>query len=200
MASEKEIALRDWDQQDDEHVVRSAATKGKFIHTCIRFLSERRSISLLDGRKYFYNTVLEYVEQLINNRQIHKADHVLKNVGYLSKNVFFQISKESTNSELRDYLIEYYKKNFENFENDLMILEEEWFLFHELKLFKDVLLETFAENLMLTELDLTFFDNFCRLDRDLKDKLITYIFFTKEGESLMLGWALQCFKSSLRTL
>lgn len=181
MASEKEIALRDWETLEDEQVVRSAATKGKFIHSCIRFLSERRQISLIDARKYFYNTVLEYVERLINNRQIHKADHVLKNVGCLSKNVYFQISKESSDPELREYLVEYYKKNFEDFETDLMILEEEWFLFHELKTFKEFLLESFAENMTLTELDLIYFDNFCRIDRTLKDQLITFIFFNKEG-------------------
>lgn len=186
MASEKEITLRDWELLDDEQVVRSSATKGKFINSCICFLSERRNITITDAKKFFYDNVLDYVNKLINNRQIHRADLVLKNVGYFSRNVFFQVSKESNDPELREYLVEYYKKKFPDFENDLMMLEEEWFLFNELKKYKESVMVHFTEPISekkMTELDFSYFDNFCRIDRALKDKMITFIFFTQKGKS-----------------
>lgn len=134
----------------------------------------------MEGRKYFFRQVIFYTERLLNNRQIHKADHVLANVGFSSKNVFFEISKESTEENLREYLIEYFKQTFEDFGSTLMSLEEEWFIFNNLKPHMETLIKKFNGN--LTEFSFTFFDQFCKIEKDMRAKIITYTFFATKGK------------------
>lgn len=188
MSTEKDVVLRDWELlKDDEQIVRSAATKGKYINTCIKLLSERQEVSIAEARKFFYIHVVLYVHRLLNNCQVFKAEHVLKNIGFDAKNVFFEISKESTDSSLRDYLLDHCKSSYEGYESHLLFLEEEWMVFNRLKYKKELLIEEFQEQ-QLSEFDLTFFDAFCKLDLGLKNKMVAYVFFKDEGElkSLLL--------------
>ncbi|XP_063702684.1 spatacsin [Culicoides brevitarsis] len=185
MTSEKDLLLRDWELlKDDEQIVRQAATKGKYLNACFKLLAERQEVSLPEARKFFYIHVLLYVHQLLNNRQVHRADHVLKNIGFEAKNVFFEISKESTDSALRDYLIEHCKAAYEEYESHLLFLEEEWMVFNRLKHKKEMLIEEFQEQ-KLTEFDLTFFDAFCKLDLGLKNKMVVFLFFAEEDITMV---------------
>lgn len=183
--NEKDVVLRDWESlKDDEQIVRHAATKGKYINACFQLLSERQEVTITEARKFFYIHVILYVHRLLNNRQVFKADHVLKNIGFDAKNVFFEISKESADSALRDYLLDHCKSSYDEYESHLLFLEEEWMVFNRLKHKKEMLIEEFHQQ-KLIEFDLTFFDAFCKLDLGLKNKMVAFLFFKEEDITLV---------------
>lgn len=117
-----EKILKEWESIEDEAIIREVATKGKYINLSLTFLAKRNNKSIADTRHYFHTEVDKYVHRLLTNRQVHKAELVLKNVGRESQIIFYEFvqssSKEHIDEEIKECVLEHIQKCCETFERD----------------------------------------------------------------------------------
>lgn len=110
-AAEKEFIQRGWDEMSNESIVKDVATKGKYINLAIGFLSKRLDTPTIQEAKNFFRIeVNKYVERLLSNKQVFKAEHVLSNVNINPKFYFYEFYENCDNSEVRCAIINYLKK------------------------------------------------------------------------------------------
>jgi hypothetical protein len=69
-----------WTTLDDMQLIKDVVMKGKFISNAIKFISNRKNISIESAKELFFTEVSNFVNNLIRNKQLHRASHVLKNV------------------------------------------------------------------------------------------------------------------------
>lgn len=91
-----------WWTLDDQQLIKDVAMKGKYLSNAIKFIERRNNISTEEAKDLFFNGVNQFVNNLIRNKQLHRAIHVLKNVQlnefyYLYD--FYQVCKFLVNSE-----------------------------------------------------------------------------------------------------
>lgn len=89
-SSEKDVLLRTWEHMDSAAIVKDVATKGKFINLAISFLAKRMGSSVDQAKVYFRTEIDQYVQRLLANGQVFRAEHLLKNLGRTSKYVFYE--------------------------------------------------------------------------------------------------------------
>lgn len=117
-----EKILKEWENYEDEVIIKEVATKGKFINLSLHFLARRNNKSVNDIRHYFNTEVDKYVHRLLTNRQVHKAELVLKNIGRESQIIFYEFiqssSKEVIDEEIKECVLDHIQKCSETFERD----------------------------------------------------------------------------------
>lgn len=69
-----------WWTLDDQQLIKDVVMKGKYISNAIKFIGNRNQISIEAAKDLFFNEVSQFVNNLIRNKQLHRASHVLKNV------------------------------------------------------------------------------------------------------------------------
>ncbi|XP_053690600.1 spatacsin [Sabethes cyaneus] len=115
MLPEKDIVTKGWEKLDDDVIIKEVATKGKHVNLCVAYLAERNELSHSEAKNYFLQKVNAYVYRLLSNRQLYKAEHILTNIGRVSKYVFYQIAAETSDHELRNCIREHLAKTVENY-------------------------------------------------------------------------------------
>lgn len=117
-----EKILKEWESIDDEALIKEVATKGKYLNLLLHFLSRRNKKNIQETRDYFNGEVDKYVHRLLTNRQVHKAELVLTNVGRVSQIIFYEFiqstSKEHIDEEIKECVLEHISKCSETFERD----------------------------------------------------------------------------------
>lgn len=180
---EMNLYIQDWKRlNDDDKIVRSASMKGKYLFQAFILLAERQKTDKHQAKKFFYTKALEYIDDLLTQQHIGRADHVLTNIGFTTKRVFFQVAKEHRDQNVRDALLVHCRRTYDDFENACLKLEQELILFNKLKYKSEHLVEHFGRTLGIHEFDLMFFDPFCKIKPDVKQKMVVYIFFRDQGE------------------
>jgi hypothetical protein len=179
--------------------LRHKIIQGKYINLCLTFLSKKKNLSKEESVIYFYqkvsssefslythslshgisNKVDVYCNRLIKNRQLFKAEHVLKNLQLDPKLIFFQKSQEIEDPLMQEYLVEYLEKQIENYHTtDEQILKQNWAIFGCLKenmqLFEECMCENESEEVLS-------FNN------------ITFTKFYNQPESFKKNVALKCY-------
>lgn len=95
----------------NESIVKDVATKGKYINLAVGYLAKRLGAPTIQEAKTFFRIeVNKYVERLLSNKQVFKAEHVLSNVNVNPKFYFYEFYETSDNSEVRCAIINYLKK------------------------------------------------------------------------------------------
>lgn len=69
-----------WSTLDDQQLIKDVVMKGKYISNAIKFIANRNLVSIEIAKEQFFNEVNLFVNNLIRNKQLHRAVHVLKNV------------------------------------------------------------------------------------------------------------------------
>jgi hypothetical protein len=116
---------------------------------------------------------------LIKNRQLFKAEHVLKNLQLDPKLIFFQKSQEIEDPLMQEYLVEYLEKQIENYHTtDEQILKQNWAVFGCLKENSHLFEECMSEN--ESEVVLSFNN-------------LTFTKFYNQPESFKKNVALKCY-------
>lgn len=69
-----------WATLDDKQLIKDVVMKGKYISNSIKFIASRSKISVDEAKELFFIEVSQFVNNLISNKQLHRACHVLKNV------------------------------------------------------------------------------------------------------------------------
>lgn len=117
-----EKIIKEWESIDDEALIKEVATKGKYMNLLLHFLARRNKKTIPEIREYFHAEVDKYVHRLLTNRQVHKAELVLKNVGRESQIIFYEFiqssSKEHIDEEIKECVLEHIQKCSATFERD----------------------------------------------------------------------------------
>ncbi|XP_018364335.1 PREDICTED: spatacsin isoform X1 [Trachymyrmex cornetzi] len=106
-----------WRTLGDRELVREASAKGTHIKLAHKCLAHRKNCSVEQACTYFNKEVDNWVDELLNKKQVHRASHVLKNMEKDPMEHIFVISIKSKDSFLRDYLCEY-MININGFKNE----------------------------------------------------------------------------------
>ncbi|XP_024937810.1 spatacsin isoform X2 [Cephus cinctus] len=96
-----------WRTLGDREVVREASAKGTHIKLAQRFLADRRQCSLDEAQIYFDKEVDVWVQELLGKLQVHRASHILHNVGKCAKEYIAAICVRSKNPKLQEYLVQH---------------------------------------------------------------------------------------------
>lgn len=78
--SELKVVEGLWKMLDDQQLVKDVVMKGKYISNAIKFIANRNGTTVDGAKDLFFNEVSQFVNNLIRNKQLHRASHVLKNV------------------------------------------------------------------------------------------------------------------------
>lgn len=118
-----ETITKQWEELDDETIIKDVATKGKYLNLCLNFLSRRNNNKTIqEARDYFNSEVDKYVHRLLANRQVHKAELVLSNIGRESQIIFYEFvqstSKEHIDEQIKEYVLDHIQKCNKTFERD----------------------------------------------------------------------------------
>lgn len=113
-----EKLLKEWEHIEDEVLIKEVATKGKYINLLLQFLAKRSGKPLTDVKQYFNDEVDKYVHRLLTNRQVHKAELVLKNVGRKPQALFYEFvqstSQEHIDDDIKDRVLEHLQTSCDN--------------------------------------------------------------------------------------
>lgn len=69
-----------WQELSDERLIRDVAMKGRFLSNSITFLSIRNNYSLSSAKDLFFSEATSFVNDLLNKKQIYRAQRVLSNI------------------------------------------------------------------------------------------------------------------------
>lgn len=122
-----EKLLKEWEHIENDMLIKEVATKGKYINLLLQFLVKRSGKSLADVKQYFNDEVDKYVHRLLANRQVHKAELVLKNVGRKPQAMFYEFfvqttSQEHIDDDVKDHILEHLQSCDNNFD----VIREEY--------------------------------------------------------------------------
>ncbi|KAG4075360.1 hypothetical protein HA402_003151 [Bradysia odoriphaga] len=109
--AEKDFIQRGWDDMSNESIVKDVATKGKHINLAFSYLAKRLDTpTIREAKTFFQIEVNKYVERLLSNKLVFKAEHVLSNVNINPKFYFYQFYETCDNSDVRSAINNYLKK------------------------------------------------------------------------------------------
>lgn len=121
-----EKLLKEWEKIETEVLIREVATKGRYINLLQQYLSKRNGKPLIEIKHYFNDEIDKYVHRLLSNRQVHKAEMVLKNVGRKPQAIFYEFvqttSREHIDDDIKEHILEHLQISDDNFE----AIRDEW--------------------------------------------------------------------------
>ncbi|KAL7289760.1 hypothetical protein TKK_0016361 [Trichogramma kaykai] len=154
-----------WIALGDREIVREASAKGLHIELAHKFLEKRRNCTPQEARMYFNKEVEIWVNGLLKKGQIHRASHVLKNVGKVPADYIKTTCMNSKDSGLRNFLAKHVESLFTIEE------KEAWNMIHliaehesDLKLSDNLLSQENLEKIL-------------KLPQKMKDALYTELYF-----------------------
>ncbi|XP_074094881.1 spatacsin [Cotesia typhae] len=168
-----------WSSMRDREVVRESSAKGTHIQLAHKFLCHRKNINLEDAQLFFNNEVDIWIDELLNKQQIHRASHILRNVGQDPIAYIRKICFKLPDSKIRDYLVNHVVNSYGFSSDDILA----WDVIQCLKKYKDKC--KFTDKIFYNKL----IPNICiqdvlNLDDHLKDSLITELYFITLESSL----------------
>lgn len=98
MSRDSEYAIVEglWQSLDDQQLIKDVVMKGKYISNSIKFIANRNQRPIDETKHEFFVEASSFVNSLIQNKQLHRAIHVLNNI---------QIDE-------RYYLFDFYRVSF----------------------------------------------------------------------------------------
>ncbi|XP_014213188.1 spatacsin [Copidosoma floridanum] len=96
-----------WEGLGDREIVREASAKGLHLKLAHKFLERRRHCSHQEAKEYFASEVDIWVSGLLNKKMIHRASHILNNVGKVPADYIRATCLKCKEPSLRDYLAQH---------------------------------------------------------------------------------------------
>ncbi|KAH8305915.1 hypothetical protein KR018_003648 [Drosophila ironensis] len=126
--------LRSWAGYSEVAIIRQVATTGEHIDLCMEFWAEKRRLPLAEYTHYFYDVVHAYVQRLLSERLVCKAEDVLRNVDRDVKCFFFQFASECGNEELAEFVLDHLRSREPlMYEQEEPVLAYHWSLVQQLR-------------------------------------------------------------------
>lgn len=133
--NDRDKIFKSWSGISEVALIKEVATKGEHIQLCMEYWSRKRKMSVTEYEQFFHDVVQTYVNRLLTERLVCKAENVLRNVQRDVKCFFYQFACESNDAELRELIIERLnkKEHCGDCVNQLQNLKFHWELLQELK-------------------------------------------------------------------
>ncbi|XP_023290455.1 spatacsin isoform X2 [Orussus abietinus] len=122
-----------WKNLGEREIVREASAKGTHISLAYKCLACRRQCSIKEAQEYFSKEVDIWVNELLSKQQVHKASHILRNMGKNSIDYINKFCIMCQEPKLRDYLAEYLV-NMKGFQD---VQKEAWDILKVIGVYKE---------------------------------------------------------------
>lgn len=124
-SSELKAVESQWRKLDDSSIIRDVLFKGKFISNALKFISDRNEISIEKTKLIFFDVVHNIVKILIQNKQIYRANHVLKHAQLNEVYYLYDLVQKFSDDNIKILVIDHLKRsvNSENFEENEKIIK-----------------------------------------------------------------------------
>lgn len=133
--NERDKIIKSWSGISEVTLIKEVATKGEHIQLCIQYWARKRKMSVADYELFFHDVVQNYVNRLLTERLVCKAENVLRNVHRDVKCYYYQFACESNDPELRELIMEHLikKELCDDYEQQMQRLKFHWELLQQLK-------------------------------------------------------------------
>lgn len=121
--SELKAVESQWKTLDDSSIIRDVLFKGKFLNFALKFISERNQISSDDAKLIFYEVTGNIVRILVQNKQLHRAVHVLKNAGLNEVYYLYDLAEDNSNESVKSVIMDFLKRSSDDFVANEKILK-----------------------------------------------------------------------------
>lgn len=121
-ASELKAFESQWKTLDDSSIIRDVLFKGKFISNALKFISERNVISLDEAKLIFFDVLQNICHILVHNKQLHRANHVLKNAQLNETHYLYDLAQEDSDEGVKSAIMDFLKKSSDDFEANEKVL------------------------------------------------------------------------------
>lgn len=179
-APERVVLLKSWSAKDDISVIKEVATNGEYVDLCMAYLARKKQIPIEKSRKYFHHIVDNYVNRLINDKLVFKAEDVLHNVSRDWKSIYYQYAFDSKISTLRDLILNHIqKKDQEKFNQELHEYEFYWRILKEIQKYSTL------NNEIQNELEILNLEALYQKDDNYRKLLIVRLYFENKDAQLL---------------
>ncbi|KAM7361267.1 uncharacterized protein ACRADG_010893 isoform 2-T2 [Cochliomyia hominivorax] len=133
--NERDKIVKSWSGISEVALIKEVATKGEHIQLCIQYWARKRKMSVSEYELFFHDVVQTYVNRLLTERLVCKAENVLRNVQRDVKCFYYQFACESNDPELRELIMEHLVKRepCDDYEYLMQNLKFHWELLQQLK-------------------------------------------------------------------
>uniref|UniRef100_A0A1B0GCZ1 Uncharacterized protein n=1 Tax=Glossina morsitans morsitans TaxID=37546 RepID=A0A1B0GCZ1_GLOMM len=133
-ANEREKIFKSWSGVSEVALIKEVATKGENIDLCIQYWARKRKMPLTEYELFFHDVVQTYVQRLLTERLVCKAESVLSNVQRDVRYFYYQFACECSDPELKEIVLDHLKKRESyNYSKLIENLEYHWQLLLQLK-------------------------------------------------------------------
>ncbi|KNC31813.1 hypothetical protein FF38_12434 [Lucilia cuprina] len=133
--NERDKIFKSWSGITEIALIKEVATKGEHIQLCIQYWARKRKMSVTEYELFFHDVVQTYVNRLLTERLVCKAENVLRNVQRDVKCFYYQYACESNDPELRELLMEHLMKRepCDDYKQLMQNLKFHWELLQQIK-------------------------------------------------------------------
>ncbi|XP_017003047.3 spatacsin [Drosophila takahashii] len=133
-AQARDKIFKNWRGISEVTIIKEVATKGEHIDLCIEYWAQKRKIPVPEYRHYFYDVVQAYVQRLLSERLVCKAEDVIRNVDRDVKCFFFQFACECQDEELCEFVLDHLRSREPlMYEQEEPVLAYHWSLVQQLR-------------------------------------------------------------------
>lgn len=126
--------IKSWLGISESSLIKEVATKGEYIDLCMEYLASKRNIPISEYRHYFYDVVQAYVQRLLSERLVCKADNVLHNVERDVKCFFYQYASECNDPDLSEFVLDHLRcREPQTYDQEKLVLEYYWSLVQQFR-------------------------------------------------------------------
>ncbi|XP_030386923.1 spatacsin [Scaptodrosophila lebanonensis] len=133
-AQARDKIFKSWSGISEITIIKEVATKGEHIEYCIEYWARKRNLTPAEYRHYFYDVVQAYVQRLLSERLVLKAENVIRNVDRDVKCFFYQYACECQNADLSDFVLDHLRCRYSQlYAEEEPILQYYWTLVQQLR-------------------------------------------------------------------
>ncbi|KAI8037536.1 hypothetical protein M5D96_009689 [Drosophila gunungcola] len=133
-AQARDKIFKSWSGISEVTIIKEVATKGEHIDLCLEYWARKRKIPISEYRHYFYDVVQAYVQRLLSERLVCKAEDVIRNVDRDVKCFFFQFACECQDEELSEFVLDHLRNREPlMYEQEEPVLAYHWSLVQQLR-------------------------------------------------------------------
>ncbi|XP_017959195.2 spatacsin [Drosophila navojoa] len=126
--------FKSWSGISEVSIIKEVATKGEHIELCIEYWAAKRKIPIPEYRHYFHDVVQAYVQRLLSERLVCKAETVLHNVERDVKCFFYQYACECDDPDLSEFVLDHLRgREPQLYEDEQPVLDYYWSLVQQLR-------------------------------------------------------------------
>ncbi|XP_001360514.2 spatacsin [Drosophila pseudoobscura] len=179
-AQARDKLFKSWSGISEVAIIKEVATKGENIDLCLEYWAKKRKTTIAEYRHYFYDVVQAYVQRLLSERLVHKADTTLRNVDRDVKCFFFQYACECQDEDLSEYVLDHLRtKEPLLYEQEEPVLAYYWSLVQQLRECGSLLSK------LKTQLPRVHIEALMTLPEEALQLLLVELFFANGNESLL---------------